>query len=68
MIILDKQKENKEASIQNEWELQGNCNKCRCRDYCSKYCKTHKLAIQAQLYNIVAKETGLGAILDQLHK
>lgn len=51
---------------QNEqWKLQGNCQVCRRRNYCSKLCtakqRANQIAFNAAMYNAMDKTTG-GAI------
>ena len=37
-----------------QWKLNGNCEKCRRSNYCSKACTRHNRRIRAELYGVVA--------------
>lgn len=39
-----------------QWQLQGNCDKCRRNNYCSKPCTRYKKTARKQLEKIVAKK------------
>ena len=35
--------EKKEETLENQWELTGDCTRCRRKDYCKKPCSAHRL-------------------------
>lgn len=47
---MDKIQENE------QWKLQGNCNKCRRNSYCSKPCTRYKEMARTQMERLVAQK------------
>lgn len=49
----------------DSWLIDGNCNKCRRKKYCSSPCTKASRRRKNQLYNDVMEATGIGDILDK---
>ena len=54
--------------LRDAWETDGNCEMCRRKDYCSKQCTRNKRRTNAMIHNMIAEKTGMGTILNQIHK
>ena len=37
----------------DQWKLDGDCNKCRKKDYCGKECRAAKIAFQKYMKELV---------------
>ena len=51
---------------EDQWLLDGICNRCRRNTYCTKCCKKAKELLYKEAYSFIAERTGLGAIMDTL--
>lgn len=51
-----------------QWLLDGICQECRRKDYCSKPCKRNKVRTESEIISYIRKRTGIGGVLEQLQK
>ncbi len=51
---------------EDQWQLDGICNRCRRNAYCSTYCKKAEELRDKEALSFIAERTGLGTILDTL--
>lgn len=48
----------------DSWLIDGNCEVCRRKKYCSTECKKHRISRKRSLYNAVMSATSMNRILD----
>lgn len=48
----------------DSWLIDGNCEVCRRKNYCSTECKRHRVNRKRSIYNAVMSGTGMNRILD----
>ena len=51
-----------------QWMLEGDCSKCRKRNYCSKRCTANSKAYTAALKKFIERKTGLEKIKDVMRQ
>lgn len=51
--------------VADSWLIDGNCDNCRRKNYCSKPCKKANSRRKNALYNDVMSSTGMGQLLDK---
>lgn len=49
----------------DSWLVDGNCNNCRRKKYCSTQCSKARQRAKTMLYNDVMRATGLDTVLDK---
>lgn len=49
----------------DSWLIDGNCNNCRRKNYCSTPCKKAKSRRKNALYADIMNATGIGQLLDR---
>lgn len=49
----------------DSWLIDGNCNNCRRKNYCSKPCTKAKSRRKSAIYNGIMNATGMGQLLDK---
>lgn len=50
----------------DSWLINGNCEECRRRKYCSTECKKHRVRHKRNFYNAMMSATGMNRIFDML--
>ena len=60
--------QNNHVPESDQRQLNGECSKCRRKNYCKKKCKATARRINTTLTNLVAERTGIGVMLDILNR